>query len=263
MREKGAVYRALKEDGVAVINADDGFAMRAADFTKGRRVTFGKSDRATYRLRRRDPLGAKGSLLRISTKDRDLTVEIPLPGEAAAIDLVAAIAAVEAASGEELDAGQIETALARVKLDGRATIRALPSGIVVLDDTYNANPQSMRAAFATLREIAGARRKIAVLGEMKELGPLAGEEHTALGDAIADAGIDLAIGCGGLVDLALERAKRRRVEVVAAKTTLDAAREVTSRLRENDAVLVKASRSVGAEKVVEALAKAAESLPSS
>jgi UDP-N-acetylmuramoyl-tripeptide--D-alanyl-D-alanine ligase len=132
----------------------------------------------------------------------------------------------------------------------------------VLDDTYNANPASMRAALATLGELAGTRRKVAVLGEMKELGPLAEEEHRSLGDAIAAAKVDLVVGCGGMVELALDRAEAAGIKVVRAPSTVDAALRASEILRSGDAVLVKGSRSVGAERVVDALAKAAESLPS-
>jgi UDP-N-acetylmuramoyl-tripeptide--D-alanyl-D-alanine ligase len=259
MREKGAVYRALSEDGIAIANADDDYGTRAAEGTRGRVVTFGRNASAAYRLASREPLGAAGSRVGISTFGRVLSLKLPLPGEAAAVDLVAALAAQEAASGVELSAEQIEAALAGVHLEGRSTIRELPNDVLLLDDTYNANPQSMRAALATLGEIAGARRRVAVLGEMKELGEIALDEHTALGDAIIEAGITLAIGCGGMVDLALSRASARGVEVVRATTTDEAAREAAARVRPGDAVLVKASRSVGAERVVESLQNASKS----
>jgi UDP-N-acetylmuramoyl-tripeptide--D-alanyl-D-alanine ligase len=104
-----------------------------------------------------------------------------------------------------------------------------------------------------LAELGAPGRRIAVLGEMKELGALAEEEHRALGDAIADAGVALVIGCGGLIALALERARARGVEVVDAPDAAAAAIEATHRLRPGDVVLVKASRGVRAEQVVQAI----------
>ncbi len=263
MREKGAVYRALEKGGVAIVNADDGHAKRAALGTRGRVVSFGARDTADYCLVAREPLGEDGSCVTIGVRSaadaRRVNVRLPLSGEAAAIDLVAALAAQEAASGVELSTKQIDAALASVRLEGRSTIVKLENDVLLLDDTYNANPQSMRAALATLAEIAGTRRRVAVIGEMKELGALAEGAHSALGDAIADAGVAIAIGCGGLATLALGLAEKRGVEVVRAETTDDAAREAAARVRAGDAVLVKASRSVGAERVVESLQKAAKS----
>ncbi len=273
MKEKGAVYRALGPEGIAIVNIDDECVRRAAHDADVRKVeTFGRGAATSrrpgsfaeegaagaggphYRLVDRRPEDA-GSRVVLSCAGRELTLHLPLPGEAAAIDLTAALAAQEAASREALSSDRIETALMTVRLAGRGSLRTLANDVVVLDDTYNANPSSMRAALTTLSEIAGARRKVAVLGEMKELGPLAEEEHVALGDAVADAGVALFIGCGGLIDRALERAAARGVAVVRCATTDDAAIEARTRVVPGDAVLVKGSRSVGTEIVVVALAQ--------
>lgn len=288
MKEKGAVYRALGPDGIAVVNADDEHVCRAAREANVRRVeTFGRGivtarrpgsfaeDGLTeafahasrqssqppgaggphYRLVERRPEGG-GSRVVVSCAGRDLSLLLPLPGEAAAIDLTAALAAQEAASREALSPDRIEKALASVRLAGRGVLKMLADDVVVIDDTYNANPASMRAALATLTEIAGARRKVAVLGEMKELGPLADEEHVTLGDAVADAGVALLIGCGGRMDLALDRAAGRGVVVVRCANTVEAAAEAKARVVPGDAVLVKGSRSVGTEAVIAALHEA-------
>jgi UDP-N-acetylmuramoyl-tripeptide--D-alanyl-D-alanine ligase len=111
----------------------------------------------------------------------------------------------------------------------------------------------MRSALATLAEIAGPRRRVCVLGEMKELGAHAEPEHVALGDAVFQAGVSLAIGCGGLISKTLSRAAELGVEVISCASTEDAAREAKDRVRPSDVVLVKGSRGVGAEKVVAAL----------
>ena len=134
-----------------------------------------------------------------------------------------------------LSAGQITSALEKLALTGRGTVRTLKNDVVLLDDTYNANPSSMRAALSTLRELAGDRRKVAVLGEMKELGALAEAEHEALAEDIVRAGVSLAIGCGGLIDLALDIAATRGVEVVKTTSAAEAAVEATKRVQPNDA----------------------------
>ncbi len=135
-------------------------------------------------------------------------------------------------------------------------MRRLVDGTLLLDDTYNANPQSMRAALQTLQELSAGRRAVAVLGEMRELGPLAAEEHERLGEAVAASGARLAISCGGLADLAVRAAERAGVEAVLAADADGAARAALEHVAPGDAVLVKASRSVGAERVVAALVAA-------
>jgi UDP-N-acetylmuramoyl-tripeptide--D-alanyl-D-alanine ligase len=137
-------------------------------------------------------------------------------------------------------------------IPGRMRVRH-SGGITVLDDAYNANPGSMRAALSTLAE-CGDGRRVAVLGEMKELGPKAESEHAALADAVVSAGVALLVSCGGLADVLARAVQSRGVEVVLAGSAEQACRETVERVRPGDIVLVKASRSVGAERVVDALA---------
>ncbi len=272
LREKRAVFEALGPGGTAIVNRDDAWSLRALEGAhRGPSLGFGRERSADYRLVGRMPRGASGATVVLAVPEgRKLAVVLPLPGEAAAIDLAAALAAAEAASGVVLTAPVVDAALATVHLPGRAEIRTLGDGTLVVDDTYNANPSSVRAALASLGEI-GSGRRVAILGEMKELGDLAAAEHESLGDAIASAGVALAIGCGGLVGLALARAaavSSTPIEVVCATSTDDAAREASARVCAGDVVLVKGSRSVGAEKVVSELVrsrgeKSPESLPSS
>jgi UDP-N-acetylmuramyl pentapeptide synthase len=114
----------------------------------------------------------------------------------------------------------------------------------------------MRDAIATLAEVGTqAPRKVAVLGEMRELGNLAEEEHAALGETLFRAGVGLVIGCGGLIDLALDRATALGVPVVYARSTEEAAELVGSEVRPGDVVLFKGSRAVAVERVLHALAR--------
>ncbi|MCL2777161.1 MAG: UDP-N-acetylmuramoyl-tripeptide--D-alanyl-D-alanine ligase [Polyangiaceae bacterium] len=264
MREKGGVYRALLKDGVAVVNVDDDFARRAADgIVAKRKVSFGRAAGANYRLVHREPLGVAGSKLVVSALGRELIVTLPIAGEAAAIDFLAALALQETASRERLSEAGIDLAFSGLHIAGRAEIKVLGSGTLVLDDTYNANPSSMRAALSTLAEVGAGRRLVAVLGEMKELGDLAEEEHRVLGDAIAHAGVSLAIGCGGMISLALDRARAQGVAVVDAPSTEAAAAQAVARIFAGDAILVKGSRSVGTEFVVSALTEVLPPSPNS
>jgi UDP-N-acetylmuramoyl-tripeptide--D-alanyl-D-alanine ligase len=251
-REKGALFAAVREGGTCVANADDRAVMGQLDRAPGRRrARFGREPGAEVRLVSREPAGLEGSRIAVQRAGRPTTFTLPIPGDAAAVDFVAALAAAEAAAGE-LDDGRVTAALRAVEpMAGRMQVRRA-GGVTVLDDAYNANPASMRAAIATLGETREGRR-VAVLGEMKELGPSAAHEHETLGEALATAGVALLISCGGLADATARAAKSRGVDVVLAGSAQEAARVAIDRLRPGDVVLVKGSRSVGAERVVEAL----------
>jgi UDP-N-acetylmuramoyl-tripeptide--D-alanyl-D-alanine ligase len=254
-REKGALLEAVGRDGTCVVNLDDEVAAAQVGRTSARIRTFGTHARADYRLAGRSPLGPVGSRLTVERHGHRFDVAFPLLGEGAAMDFLAALAAAEAATGETLSVSTIDEALARCRpVEGRAALKRLGHDILAIDDTYNANPQSMRAALETLAELGGGgRRKVAILGEMRELGPIAEEEHAALGEAVARAGVALAIGCGGLIELTLDRAADRGVAVARAKTT-DEAKELAAReVRAGDVVLFKGSRTIGVERVLRAL----------
>jgi UDP-N-acetylmuramoyl-tripeptide--D-alanyl-D-alanine ligase len=256
-REKGALFEAVRA-GIVVANGDDvAVTQQIGRAASARAVTFGTGEQAGYRLVSRRSIGAAGSTIAVRRPGGETaTFSVPIPGEAAALDLVAALAAAEAAAGHELDDVHAAAALAAVPpIAGRMHLRSLRGSVLVLDDAYNASPATMRAALATLAEVAQGRR-VAVLGEMKELGPAAQPEHDALGGAVADAGVELLVSCGGLADASARAAERRGVAVVLACDAEAAAHVAVDRVRSGDAVLVKASRSVGAERVVEALVQA-------
>lgn len=256
-REKGAIYAALAPEGVAVVNLDDpAAAAQIARSPARHHATFGRHARARYRLVDR-AAREDGARVVVSRDGERLAIDLPIVGEAAAIDFVAALAAAEAAAGRSYSAPQIQEALRDLaNAEGRATIRRLADGTIVLDDTYNANPASVLAAIGTLGELArsasGLRRTVAILGEMKELGPRAHAEHEAIGAALEEAGVSLVIGCGGLADVIVDRVTPR-LGAIRANDSNEAAALACAHVRPGDAVLVKGSRSVRAEAVVTAL----------
>ena len=254
-REKGALFQGVRPQGTIVANADDAAVMAQAERVSGKhRSTFGRAPGAGVRLVSREAR-ADGSRVVVERRGRRESFVVPVPGGAASVDFVAALAAAEAAAGQ-IDDALVQGALASLgPIAGRMQLRRA-GDVRIVDDAYNANPASMRAALSTLGEMNGGRR-VAVLGEMKELGPLADREHEALADAVARAGVKLLISCGGLADITGRAAATRGVEVLFAGDTEHAARMAAERVKPGDVVLVKASRSVGAERVVEALLRAA------
>lgn len=256
-KEKGDLFAHLAADGVAIVNADCTYSLREVKRSSGARiVTFGLAEGADYRLVSREVDDVKGAVVVLRRPTGEITVRFPLLGEHAAIDLLAALAGTEAALGRALDVSEIEAAFARTELAGRGSLIRLGNGAFVIDDSYNANPASMTAALRTLSELGRGRRTIAVLGEMKELGALAEPEHDALGDAVVSANVGVFVSCGGLVARACAKTKAAGLPTFEYMNAQDAATFVTSHLDSSDIVLVKGSRSIATEKVVDALVAA-------
>lgn len=156
-----------------------------------------------------------------------------------------------------MDAATIAAALGRsLPESGRAKMIETASGAIVVDDSYNANPDSMRASLRTFASLQAAGPKIAVLGDMGELGPFSEEGHRQVGAAAAQAGLDLLV-CVGALARDIARAARDAGLPEQSVQCVDDAREaldfVAPKVGEGCAVLVKASHSVGLEHVVEGL----------
>jgi UDP-N-acetylmuramyl pentapeptide synthase len=171
-------------------------------------------------------------------------LELPFASAHMRLNALAALAAARALGVEPR--GRIEVELSRM----RGQRIELPGEIVVVDDCYNANPMSMRAALDDLAETASGRR-VAVLGDMRELGPDERRYHAELGAWAREAGVDVLVTVGELAGHAASGYGRESVHAVDDAA---AAAELVPRLLEpGDTVLVKASRGVGLEAVTEAL----------
>jgi len=254
-REKGALFAGLGESGVAIVCADDAAACGQLQRTRARQVLrFGRAASAHYRLVERG-LGQAGEPFVSFERAQDrVSVAFPLAGEAAAVDFLAALAAAECVTGAAYSAQEIERALGGLSLSGRMALSRLRGNVLLIDDSYNANPGSFRAALTTAQELAQTRRKVAVLGEMKELGPVATAEHDRLGELVAQSGFAVAIGCGGeLVGRALRVAEAAGVTVIEAQDVDAAAAVALAQVAENDVVLVKGSRSANTDRVAASL----------
>jgi UDP-N-acetylmuramoyl-tripeptide--D-alanyl-D-alanine ligase len=254
--EEGALFRALAPEGAAIGNADDARVMRQLDASSARkRSSYGFSAAASVRGIARQVVGVGRQKLEVETRSRRITLELPLVGEAGAYATLAALAVLEALELDVPDAARLSEAFAGAGEPGRLEPHELRDGTVVLDDAYNANPASAVASLRAAREVAASRkaRLVLVIGEMRELGPVAAREHSRIGAEIGKSGAALLIAVAGDARLYVEPALAGGVEAcfaVDAEAALAAARE---RVRPGDVVLVKASRGVRAERVVEGL----------
>jgi UDP-N-acetylmuramoyl-tripeptide--D-alanyl-D-alanine ligase len=249
-RAKGELLEALPSDGHAVLCADDDMTPRLRGRTGATVLTSGVAAGADVRVSavRLDDDLRPGFHLDTPWGATDVP---PLPVRGAHQAGNAALAvAVAGVVGVGLEAAVAGLAGA-VGSPWRMELRRTPAGLVVLNDSYNANPTSMAAALDALASLGGEGRRFAVLGPMAELGAHAAEEHRRLGKLVAAAGVDTLVSVGAAA--LAEGAGEAGVDVVVVDGPEAAVAAITPRLRAGDAVLVKASRVAGLERVADAL----------
>jgi UDP-N-acetylmuramoyl-tripeptide--D-alanyl-D-alanine ligase len=251
-RAEGEMVAGLTPAATAVINADDEFVSLWRGSTPARVVTFGVRQRADFTATDvRASVGAHGfrTHFRLSAPQGSAAIELSLGGAHNVANALAAAAAA-AAAGATLE--HIAAGLAAVRaVPGRLQFKQSASGAWLIDDSYNANPSSMRAAIEVLATLSG--RKWLVLGDMGELGAFAADAHTDIGEFARTQGIERLYATGPLMQRAVE-------SFGAGARWYGAAAELTAALHEalRDAgpevrLLVKGSRSNRLERVVEAL----------
>lgn len=253
-RAKAELFWALSPSGTAVVNVDDDRIALQARGLKAKVLTFGRSRGADVRLEQVTPRGASGLELTITHAGTPQEVRLKLVGEHNAMNATAAFALALALGYSPFECQRgLEAAQAA---HGRLDLRAGASGITVVDDCYNANPASMDAALATLQSLASAGQAVAVLGDMLELGAEEVSAHRKLGEAAATHAGRVAFfgprSAGGFA------VARERLGDAAAhfEEVGELIAWLKPRLRAGDVVLVKASRGMRLERVVEALVEA-------
>ena len=244
----------LGSDGVAILNADDPVVRGFADGARAEVVTFGVEVPADVRAEGVE-LGAdaRSSFTLASGSEREL-VELQVPGEHMVPNALAA-----AAAGLWLGMSVAECAAAlkgaRISRWRMETFRT-GSGVLVVNDAYNANPESMAAGLKTARWMARDGRLVALLGHMAELGPIAFDEHEKVGELVVRIGVDRLITVGEEARTIARAAVREGLvpESVASYDEADeAAADVLAWTTTGDVVLLKGSRVAGLERVAEAL----------
>ncbi len=256
---KGEMFHALRDASVAVANADDPRVLAQARLSRRKLVTFGAGVGSDVRLISAHHGGA-GLRVELEWGGARRTVELKLIGTHNGNNAAAA-AAVGVAFG--LDADTILRGLANAVTPGRRMrpVR-LPGGALLIDDCYNANPSSTKAALLTLTHLVrGKGRAIAVLGDMLELGPTELDLHRDVGRFAAGAGLSLLV-CFGKRSRALgEGAHEAGLPAECIEFTEDpaeAVRLVRARMQPDDVILVKGSRGMRMERISDPLAGVAE-----
>ena len=247
---KGELVEGLDPGGVAILNADDDRVAALASRTDASVVTVGIADGADWQAVDLD----LDELARVSFTVRGARVRLPLPGRHMVGNALAALAAADAV-GVDLDLAAAALATARMS-PWRMQVHRLADGVTVLNDAYNANPASTTAALRTLVGMRTGGRRLAVLGTMAELGDLAPSAHEDIGRLAADAGLARLVCVGEFGDRLAEGARQTGAlgaDAVVAVGDADEALAALDDLRGGDVLLVKASRSVGLERLADAL----------
>ncbi|MGW7516739.1 UDP-N-acetylmuramoyl-tripeptide--D-alanyl-D-alanine ligase [Streptomyces sp. NPDC054796] len=253
---KGELVEVLPPDGVAVLNADDPLVRAMAPRTRARVVLFGEAADAAVRAENVRLTGSGQPAFTLHTPTGCGDVTMRLYGEHHVSN---ALAAAAVAHELGMPAGEIAEALSEAGTLSRwrmeVTERA--DGVTVVNDAYNANPDSTRAALRALAAMGSGRRTWAVLGEMAELGDEALAEHDAVGRLAVRLNVSKLVAVGGREAGWLDMGAKNEgswgeesVHVSDAEAAVDLLR---AELRPGDVVLVKASRSVGLERVANAL----------
>ena len=241
-RAKGEIYAGLGDGGIAIVNADDAFADYWKGLNRGRRVvSFALGAAAHVRG------DARGDELHVALPSGGFEVRLQVRGEHNRRNALAACAA---AFALDVPAAAMREALARFGgVPGRLQRRRAASGAVVIDDTYNANPESMKAALEVLAEEPG--RKVFVMGDMGELGDEAPAMHAEIGRFAAQLGVDRLLATGEASRKAVDAFGERGAHFDAIDELVAAA---LNEARAGVTLLVKGSRFMEMERVAEALA---------
>jgi UDP-N-acetylmuramoyl-tripeptide--D-alanyl-D-alanine ligase len=254
---KAEILEGLEADGIAVIPNDTPFRdrlVKAARRRADRIVTFGSGDADVHAVHAVSADGG-GSLISAVLLERELTFTISQHGDHWVSNALAVLAAVEAIDQDVAVAGLALADLSGLKGRGQRHLLRVDGGdVLLIDESYNANPASMAATLKSLGEEKEVARRIAVLGPMRELGEHSPALHAELAPAIRDAHVERLILIGGeMRPLAEAIVGSISFDLVdSADEAMDALNQM---LRPGDAVLVKASNSVGLASLVDALLK--------
>lgn len=250
-KAKGELFHGLGPQATAVVNLDDARVAAQAKGLAAKTLTFGRAAGADVRLVQVEPHGRDGLSLRIAVHGQEHAVALRLVGDHNALNATGAFALALALgySPEECVRG-LESAQAHAR---RLQIVDAPGGLTVVDDCYNANPASMTAALGTLVQLSSDGRAVAVLGDMLELGVGELDEHRRMGVTASDHAALVAF-FGPRMKTAYDEAKKKLGERAAHfDDVAPLLAWLSPQLAEGDVVLVKASRGMRLERVVEAL----------
>jgi UDP-N-acetylmuramoyl-tripeptide--D-alanyl-D-alanine ligase len=246
-REKGALAEAVGPRGTVILNADDRFSNGIAALTRAKVVFAGTTNGSVRAIEIRQ--SADGSEFTILEGAHRCRAQLPVAGLHMVQNALLAVAAGRAfgLSIEESAAGLAAAPLTKARLQ----IKEI-AGVHFLDDSYNANPDSMKAALRTLLELDTDGKRIAVLGEMRELGRESERGHCEVGETAATLGVDQLITIGDVAEFIAQGARAAGlIRISSVRSAREAAELLGEVADPGDLVLIKGSRAARTEEVIE------------
>jgi UDP-N-acetylmuramoyl-tripeptide--D-alanyl-D-alanine ligase len=244
----------MKKDGVILVNQDDPRVVDLASEFPGQKITFGVERSADVKAKEVRLRGTEGTSFILMMEGEETEITLPLLGKHFVPNALSAIG-ISSLFGIEME--RAKEALEHFRpAPMRMEIIHLTTGATLINDAYNANPRSMEAALETLTEMKGKGHAIAVLGDMMELGDFTEEAHQHLGRKAGDLSIDLLLVLGEQAPIVVESALRHGFDPTKAKVVeshSEAIALLKERMQEGDWILVKGSRRMVMERIVESL----------
>jgi len=249
-RAKGEILDHITPDGFAVLNGDDSLVRQQAARCRGRVIFYGTAGDAAILAENIKPVNGKHMSFTVKTPAGDLEVDLPVPGRHNVLNALAAVGVgLEAGlSPEEIKKGLESVQLTSMRLEIMETKTA-----TIINDTYNANPASAKAALQILADLGPGLRRIAILGDMYELGQRTVEGHREVGAEAAAKGVDVLITVGKLgceIALGASLADEPPAEIISFNTNAEAMSYLKKIVRPGDVILVKGSRGMKMEEIV-------------
>jgi len=256
-REKGDLFRIMRSDGVAVINRDDPAVCAMQERWTGKSVTYGMTGDSLVRAEDITVEAAGGTGFRLALAGKNERVRIALPGRH---NVCNALAAAACSWALDIEYDQICRGLEAFRqLPGRMSLRPLKNGVVLIDDSYNANPVSTREAIETVHAMKGDHAAMIVMGDMLELGDGAAAWHEEMGRLMARRGVDRIFLTGDLVRSVQKGAEAEGMpgdRITYPVTPGGVVDRLTGSVRRGDSILVKGSRGMRMETYVQAITDA-------
>ena len=252
---KGELFDSLHKEGTAIVNADDPLVLELAKSLRIKKITYGIKEPADIQASDIQNKGNHGFTFTAKIFDQAIPVKLPQIGYCNIYNALAALATGHSLgiTGKEMNLG-----LKNYQQIPQRNEQIHYEGMTLINDTYNANPQSMREALKTLKEINTQGKRFFIIGDMLELGPLSEPAHHELGQEIAGSNVDYLVTVGPLASLAAESAKvnvQQQLQIEKFNTHDEAANYLLQKVKKGDCLLVKGSRGSKMENVVQEFLK--------